>query len=201
MKPQELFKTISPVLLLLAFLNSCNYTSKSVQTVKMDREFHFEDYEISKGRLGKIKLGTTIQSNTSGIHQMDVKQVPGYTFGYDGGGMAYLYSFKGEPVFALLPAFETDSIIAIVAIHEKLKGPKGIHPKMSVKQLQKHYPGSAILFNLMMEWEEMIDAKNNFSFVFMTENADRIGNYTLPGKTASVPLRNLDCKSEWITID
>jgi hypothetical protein len=191
---------INYLLLVVFTIYSCNFTKTSKQTLNVKKEFHFEDYEIAKGRLGDIKPGETIQSNISGIYQMDVKQVPAYQFGFDGGGVAYLYSFKSEPVFALIPAYHTDSIIAVVAIHEKLKGPKSIHPKMTVTELKQLYPKTKIGYNLLMDWEELYDDKNDFSFVFMTKSPNLIGNYVIPDRTESVPANNLDCKSDWITI-
>ncbi len=186
--------------IVIATLVSCNSSKKSKQSVELKSEFSFEDYDIAKGRLGKIKLGTTIQSNTSVIHQMTVKQTPAYMFGFDGGGMAYLYSYKNEPVFALIPAYETDSIIAIAAIHEKLTNSKVIHPKMTVAEIKKIYTNTKIGLNLMMDWEEIEVERGDFTFVFMTESPTRIGIYSDLEESESVPMNYLKTKSDWITI-
>lgn len=166
-------------------------------TITQD-ELDFAAYTMEKGRLGEIKVGTKIASLQGTLNQFEVQQIEAYDFGFDGGGEAFLYSYQNEPVFALIPAYETDSIIAIIGLHQKLQTSSGIHVNMSVKEIMKVYPHCKVDLNFMTDWEEIYDRQNDFLFVFVTDEKNRIGKYTEIGKL-SKPL-NLHPTLSWITL-
>ncbi|MFD1603035.1 hypothetical protein ACFSJW_06955 [Flavobacterium artemisiae] len=93
---------------------------------------------------------------------------------------------------------DSDEILAIAVLSKKLKTANGLNPKSSVQEIQKKYPGIKVNLNLMMDWEDLHDKKNNFDFVFMTNEDNRIGEYTETQIPAS-PKRTT-AKADWITI-
>ena len=108
------------------------------------------------------------------------------------------YLFDKEQLFALVTALETDSIIAIIGLHKKLFFNSGIHVGMSVKEIVSLYHKCVVEQNLMMYWEEIYDDKNNFTFVFKTDDTNRIGNY-IEFDVQTKPI-NLSPLVNWITI-
>ena len=176
-----MFRKIASLTFII-LLFACSEKSKIPQEVesetKQKKSFRFEDFSVSKGRLGNIQLGMKISSLKNQLSFFDSKKVDAIYFGFDGGGKANIYLFDKEPLFALVTALETDSIIAIIGLHKKLFFNSGIHVGMSVKETVSLYPKCIVEQNLMMNWEEIYDEKNNFIFVFKTDVTNRIGNYT-----------------------
>lgn len=165
---------------------------------KLNAELNFNDYKVSKGQIGEIKLGLKISSLMNTLSNFTSKQLEAHDFGFDGGGNAFLYSYKNEPVFALVPAYETDSIIAIIGLHKNLLFKSGVQVGMSVKEILKFYPNCEVDLNLMTDWEEIYDDKNDFILVFKTDEENRIGKY-IEIDESSKPV-NLKPKMTWITI-
>jgi hypothetical protein len=160
--------------------------------------FSFLDYPISRGRVGNIKVGTQITSYYRQLKSLKKSETTSYQFGFDGGGIASVYSFKNEPVFALIPALETDSIIAIIVMNENFQSISRVRVGMKAQEVSSLYPLAKIQVNEMMNWEEMYDKENNFSLIFKTKNEYRVGVYTDIEKATS-PV-NLTPKLDWITV-
>lgn len=160
--------------------------------------FSFLDYPISKGRVGNIKLGTAISSYDQQLNSLKKRETEAYQFGYDGGGVAQVYFYKDEAVFVLIPALETDSIIAIIVMNENFQTISRVRAGMKAQEVSSLYPRAKIQLNELMDWEEMYDLENDFTLVFKTTNNDRIGVYAEDEQETS-PV-NLAPKLEWITI-
>jgi hypothetical protein len=173
-----------------------------VQEVKAEtkrtNEFDFGKFQISKGQIGDIKVGMNINDAEKLLNQFTKKEAEAYDFGFDGGGKAYLYSLRNELVLGLIPKMDSEEILAIVAISKNLKTTNRLSPKSTITEIQKKYPALKINQNLMMDWEFTEDQKNNWDFVFMTNENNQIGEYN-DLETSSKPKRT-DIKSDWITI-
>jgi hypothetical protein len=171
---------------------------KTIALSEKASEFDFEKFRIEKAKVGPIKIGMTIYEAENFLKNLNKSEAEAYDFGFDGGGKAYLYSFEGEFILALIPKMDSDEILAIAVLSKKLKTVNGLNPKSSVQEIQKKYPGIQVNLNLMMNWEDLHDEKNNFDFVFMTNEDNRIGEYTETETTVS-PKRTTS-KADWITI-
>lgn len=176
--------------------------NKRVQEVKSEvkksNNFDFEKLEISKGQVGEIKVGMNLNDAEKFLKQLTKKEVEAYDFGFDGGGKAYLYSLGNEFVIGLVPQIDSEKIIAIIALSKNLKTINGLNPKSAVAEIQVKYPNIKIKQNLMMEWESIKDDKNNWEFVFMTNENNQIGEYN--DVEAPVKPKRTEIKSDWITI-
>ncbi|KAF2516581.1 hypothetical protein [Flavobacterium foetidum] len=203
------------LLILFLFVISCgkktetqtenaNTEAKEVTIQKVAPEtretpnFDFENFKIEKGKVGDITIGMTMNEAESFLKNLSKTEAEAYDFGFDGGGKAYLYSFKDELVLALIPKRDSDEILAIAALNEKLRTTNGLHPKSSIQEIKKLYPKTQINQNLMMGWEVIYDEKNDWEFVFMTTEENRIGAYN-DFETPAEP-KIMNAKSDWITI-
>jgi hypothetical protein len=160
--------------------------------------FNFNAFGIHKESLGPITIGMTMANAEKEVSQLTKKECEAYDLGYDGGGKAYIYSWKNQPVLAFVPKRDSEEIIAIIALHKNLKTRNGLHPNSTVKEIQQKYPDITINQNLMMEWEYMFDEENNWDFVFMTNENNTIGIY----KELEVPTKPVKTETamNWITI-
>jgi len=176
--------------------------NKRVQEVKSEvkksNNFDFEKLEISKGQVGEIKVGMNLNDAEKFLKQLTKKEVEAYDFGFDGGGKAYLYSLGNEFIIGLVPQIDSEKIIAIIALSKNLKTINGLNPKSAVAEIQAKYPNIKIKQNLMMEWESIKDDKNNWEFVFMTNENNQIGEYN--DVEAPVKPKRTEIKADWITI-
>jgi len=181
---------------------SCSPSEKKVKENKSDLKkttFKYADFTISKGQLGKIKIGMKVAEAEKQFSGLEKKESEAINFGWDGGGSAYLYYNENDLIFGLIPKMNSDTILAIIAVSEKLKTSNNLNPKLSMRELQKAYPDKMIYFNLMNQWEYINDETNNWTFVFLTNEKNRIGKY-LEVESVSKPL-NLDEKVDWICIE
>lgn len=196
------------ILILLQF--SCkDKTEKQIETstnkvqevkaqTKPTTKFDFGKFQISKGQIGDIKVGMNINDAEKLLKQFTKKEAEAYDFGFDGGGKAYLYSLENEYILGLIPKMDSDEILAIVAISENLKTTNGLSPKSTIAAIQAKYPTLEIKQNLMMDWEFIQDQKNNWDFVFMTDETNQIGEHN--DKEAPSNPKRTDIKSDWISI-
>lgn len=200
---------LSLIILIILQFSCKDKTEKQLETwnnrvqevkaeTKRTNEFDFGKFQISKGQVGAIKVGMNINDAEKLLNHLTKKEAEAYDFGFDGGGKAYLYSLGNEIVLGLIPKMDSEEILAIVAISENLKTTNGLNPKSTVAQIQKTYPTLKINQNLMMDWEFIEDQKDNWYFVFMTDETNQIGEYN-DLETSSTPKRT-DIKSDWITI-
>jgi hypothetical protein len=160
--------------------------------------FNFEEFEISKGKIGDIKVGMNINDAEKKLNLLTKKEAEAYDFGFDGGGKAYIYSLKNEPVLAIVPKRDSEEILVIIALNKNLKTSNGLNPKSKVEEIQQKYPNIEINQDLMMDWEEMYDEKNDWIFIFKTDENNRIGEY----KEIEMPTepKRKETKMDWITI-
>lgn len=160
--------------------------------------FDYKSLKIQKGQLGKIKVGMTISEAENYLKDLSRKECDAYSFGFDGGGLAYLYSFHDEPILALVPERETDTILVIVATSPKLFTTNGLNPNSRISELLKVYPNMNTYRDLMMSWEFSEDSINDWDFVFMTGTDKEVSKYK-ELESPGIPVR-LDEKTSWITI-
>ncbi|MHC0440974.1 hypothetical protein [Flavobacterium sp. 3-210] len=203
-------KLKSLLILLILFQFSCkDKREKQVETwnkrvqeitiqTKKSNVFDFQKFIISKGKIGEIKIGMRISDAEKFINQLTKTKAEAYDFGFDGGGFAYIYSLKNEPVIALIPKRDSDEILAITALSKNLKMNNGLHPESTVAEIQQKYPDIKINQDIMMDWEFMQDPKNNLQFIFMTNENNQIGEYS-ELEIPSEPKR-IDIKTDWIEI-
>lgn len=168
------------------------------EPLKNSKIFAFEDFVIDKGRLGPITIGITIDQAEKHLAGLVKQEVSPLDFGVDGGGEAYMYSREEEPVLALIPAMDTDTILFIAAIHKKLKTSNGLNANATVQDILKTYPGMKVRVNQITLWEYMWDKDKEWSFDFMTDEQNQIGKYA-DIEDSSEPLRK-DIKADWILI-
>ncbi len=200
------------ILILVFFLFSCkkhcsetnletsDKTTSEVKTInnKKVNNFNFDSFKIDKGSIGSIKVGMTISNAEKNIMGLDKKECEAFDFGFDGGGEAYIYYMKNEPILALVPKRDSDEILVLIAISNKLKTNNGLNPNSTVEEIKIKNPAIKINQDLMMSWEFMRDETNNWDFVFMTEENNRIGEYK-ENEMSTEPKRT-ETKTNWITI-
>ena len=175
-----------------------NQIQKSELKENTNNKFNFDSFLISKGQIGQIKIGMNIIDAQKLLSQMNKKEVEAYDFGFDGGGKAYIYSLENEPILSLIPKRDSQEILAIIAINQKLKTNNGLNPKSSIIEILKKYPEMDINQDLMMGWEFMHQESNNWDFVFMTEENKRIGEYNEIESPTKPKI--ITTKMDWITI-
>jgi|GEM_PF-2284318 len=86
-------------------------------------------------------------------------------FGFDGGGKARLYSYKNEPVFAILKK-ENQKIKAIIAIHPDIKTNKSISVQSSLKKIKATYPDGKLIDDQMNKWSIYEIQAKKWQFTF-----------------------------------
>jgi hypothetical protein len=177
------------LLFLITFLISCkNDTEKQIETLnnqvpkvetqkKKTKTFEFEKFKISKGKIGNIKIGMNIIEAEKELNELTKKEAEAYDFGYGGGGKAFIYSIQNEPILALIPHRDTAEILALIAISHKLKTDNGLNPNSNIIDILKRYPKMEVSQDLMTEHEYMYDENKKWSFIFLTDESNRIGEY------------------------
>lgn len=160
--------------------------------------YDFSKFEISKGKLGSVKLGMSMSQADALLTDFTKEEADAYDYGFDGGGTSYVYSYNGKKVLALIADRNKGMLICIVAIDKNLTTSKGLHPGMTAQDLFPLYPNVKVHFNAMMQWENITDDVNGYTIVFTTGDKNRVGVYK-NAETPSLPKR-LDIKSNWITI-
>lgn len=198
------------LLVLVALQVACkNDTERQITSVELEslkvlsqkektRTFNFSNFKITKGKIGKIKVGMDIIDAEKLLNDLTKKTTQAHDFGFDGGGIAYIYSLRNEPILALIPKRDSQEILVIIALSKNLKTNNGLNPKSTVTEIQEKYPNIEINQNLMMSWEFMSDETNNWDFVFMTDENNSIGTYT-EIEVPTQPVR-IETKMDWITI-
>lgn len=94
-------------------------------------------WQIDKGNLGPIRVGSHIKDLGGVLSGLDRTAVDVDVYKYGGGGKAYEYRKNGILLFALMPAMETDSIIAVMAVHPAFVTKKACMPVAQPKKYQK----------------------------------------------------------------
>ncbi|WP_207435643.1 hypothetical protein [Sabulibacter ruber] len=173
-------------------------TEKVVPESPKKSAFDFKRFEIGKGRIGAIKVGQNISDFESELTSLTKEVIESYDVGFDGGGEVYLYQYNKEPILAIVPFYDTDSIIALVGFHKELKTSSGIHPKMTANELSKKYPQALYYLDLMNGGELLEDTEKGWIFVFNTNEKNQIGVYKEIEDGSKV--RNGNVQMDWITI-
>ncbi len=104
--------------LLIGFLlfgcNSTTTTENNETTTYLTSErqsessVDFDDFKISKGKLGNIKIGMTITEAEQQFTVLTKKVDEATSFGFGGGSPAYLYYSGDDLIFGLIPKLGTD---------------------------------------------------------------------------------------------
>jgi len=167
----------------------------------IETAFNYEDFPILKGALGSIRIGMAITEAEKQFKGLTKKTDEAVWFGFGGGSPAYLYYLDEELVFGLIPRLNTDSLLIIIAVSEKLKATNGLNPGSTVSEMVHTYPGLTFERDLMNGWEVFEDRSNRWDFVFCTDNTNQIGEYAekINEQSPSKPVR-LGAKSDWIAI-
>ncbi|MEZ0007247.1 hypothetical protein ABH942_002626 [Flavobacterium sp. 28YEA47A] len=177
-----------------------NQSIETIETsiVRPEKIFRFENFPIEKGQLGPIKVGSSLEEAEEQLTELTRKRCDPFDFGYDGGGDAFIYYWKDQPILALIPERDSNTLLAIAAIHKKLKTNKGLHPEATIKDILELDDNLPLYQNHMMSWESMFNEKMNWEFIFMKDAEHQVGTYenmNSPGKVA-----DYNAKIDWITI-
>ena len=164
----------------------------------------YEDYKISKGRLGEIRTGQTIDNAEKHLQKFRSELDEAWLFGYGGGGNIHFYYDNENPILGLIPKRETDTIKAIIVISEKFINDKGLSTSLTFEGLKKLYPETEINLNEKYGWEWSVYKDEYFHVVFDTEEDNRIGQYTFDKygiATKKKELNNITKPIDWIAIE
>ncbi len=159
---------------------------------------YFDQFKISKGQLGNIKVGMRIREAEQQFSGLIKKEDYETDLGVGGGGVQYLYYSDNELMFALIPELDTDKIIFIIAAHKKMQTTNGLNPKSTVSELIQKYPNMKVAQDNVGGGEYYRDERNGWEFVFRTNENTLIGEYP-EFDSFSKPIR-LTAKSDWILI-
>lgn len=196
-------------LILLTIIWSCNQPAEKKEKVEQTKSelttnkkskvltFDYQEFEIKNGQLGKIKVGMTISEAEQKFEGLRKEVGQATNFGYGGGSPAYLYYDNDNLVFGLIPTLNTDTVLFIISASPNLTTTNGLNPNSTVKLISEKYPKVKVNQDLMNGWEYISDTVNNWDFVFMTDETT-VGDY--PELEVPSDLKNLDIKSDWITI-
>lgn len=198
---------IALYLLSISLLVSCSNTNKEIKQEEFiepnkeidSKTFDYDKFLINKGSLGPIKIGMTISEAEQSLKALQKVESEAFHFGFDGGGIAYLYYDNKDVVLGLIPHLNNDTIISIIAASNRLKTKNDIRPNSSIKELSVKYQKIELTQNLLNSWEEITDASNNWVFVFMSDENNKIGEYKDLFSPAT-QIKNMNAKSDWITI-
>lgn len=177
---------------------SSQKTSKSITEVERSAPiFNYEDFLIKKGQLGEIKIGMTISEAEQKFEGLRKEEGHATSFGYGGGGPAYLYYDQENVVFGLIPTLSSDTILFIISASPKLGTINGLNPNSTAGAILEKYPNIKVNQDLLNGWEYISDTINNWEFVFWTDEIT-IGDY--PKLEVPSNIKNVDIKAGWITI-
>lgn len=171
---------------------------KVIKKTDSSSTFNFEEFQIFKGKLGRIHIGMTVSDAELQVNNLTRKVDEAGNFGYGGGGLAYLYYSGDDLLFGLIPKYMTDTVLSIVVIHNKLRTSNGLSPASTVKELINEYPDFLIAKDLMNDYEIFTDEANGWSFIFMTDEDTEIGEY--PDVELPTKPKRVETKADWITI-
>ena len=192
-----------PIIILL-FLG-CNYIDKSkenkVDLTSKNIDYNAQDFIISKGSLGEIKIGQTISNAEKLFNGLTKKVEDAGNFGICGGGKIYTYQKDTNLIFALLPYYGTDTILNIIAIDKYLKTKNGLNANSTVKEIFKIYPKMKVGVSMATDEESFYDDENSWQFTFLTTEGNRVGSYIGNGEEENVTPSNLKIKCDYIIID
>lgn len=185
---------MKPFFLLLLFA----ITSSCIRQNENSEAFAYGQFPIMKSALGPIKVGSRISNNDKYLNGLDTSGVDAFEYHYDGGGNAINYSHKGKLLFALMPARDSDSIIAIMVFDPDFKTANGLGTHSNVKDIVTLNPNSTIKMDLMGGGEVITDENNNHSFIFETPENKLIATY--PDIDAPGRIYRANVMPDWITI-
>lgn len=183
------------VLIAAVTLSSCG---KKETVAKQDIQLNFEHWDIGEGALGPIKLGTHISDYKTDFTGLDSTGVDCYEYKYDGGGPAYEYRYRGRLLFTLMPAMDSDSIIAIMAIDKGFKMKNGIHPGSTIAQLKEKNGKINIRMDYLTGGEYIPDSINGTNYIFDTADDSLVAAYPDIDKPGII--KRTDVKCNWIEI-
>jgi len=195
---QNLFSSFYFFTSLLIF-SACN--SNNTENKVESTPFDFSQYVIEKNGVGPITLGKKISDVQPFLSDFKKELVPAWDFGFDGGdsASAVLYSLGEDPFIALIPARGTDSIIAIIALHSKLKTRSGIAVGTEVRKILELFPDAKCTMNFQTEDEFIAMPHSYVSFVFSSQN-ERLVEYPDTLLDGTFTPTNQSATVDWIEI-
>lgn len=195
-------RNISILILLFLGCNSSdtNKSEKSEGTPQL-AEFNPQNYIISKGSLGDIKVGQTISEAEKLFKGLTKKVEDAESFGICGGGKINIYYKDTILVFALLPYDGTDTILNIIAVEKNLKTTNGLNANSTVEEIYKKYPEMKVGVSMTTDEESFYDKENGWQYTFLTTEENRVGKYVGNGEEENVKPYNLKIKCDYIIID
>lgn len=158
----------------------------------------FQDWYIQKKSIGPVQIGMTIRQVDSLLYNFQKQTAVALDFGFGGGSPAYVYSMDSVPVIAIVQALNSKRVFALIAISDLLKTKNGLYPQMTVEQLLDVYPQMKFYQDYMNGWEYADDEFNQWSFIFITDDANQIGIYKQPDQPSSA--KRTTAKNAWITV-
>lgn len=154
-------------------------------------------WQIDKGNLGPIRVGSHIKDLGGVLSGLDSAAVDVDVYKYGGGGKAYEYRKNGALLFALMPSMETDSIIAIMAVHPAFVTKNGLHAGSTAEEILKR-KNLPVYLDLMSGGEEIRDTKNSVNFIFDTPEDSLMAEYSNIDSPGLIKRNQARCS--WITI-
>lgn len=158
----------------------------------------WQNWQIQKGALGPLKLGSRISDYKKFLNGLDSLPVDAYLYKYGGGGVAYEYSYNKNQLFVLMPAIDTDSIIAIMALHPDFKTRYGTYPGNTAAQIFNRHKKLPVILDLLSGGEAMIDKVNRMNYIFDTPDDTPIAEYPNIDNPGVLKRSNVRCN--WIVI-
>nr|WP_322624098.1 hypothetical protein [uncultured Flavobacterium sp.] len=196
-------KHFSIVILIFIVLISCTNKEnpKATSPLKVSTgksKLSWQNWQIEKGALGPLKIGSNISEYRNDLKGFDSVAVDAFLYKYDGGGVAYEYSYNKKPLFVLMPAIDTDSIIAVMTLHSDFKTIYGTSSGNSVARIVKQYKKLPVILDLLSGGEVMTDTVNRIKYVFDTPDDAHIAEYPDIDNPGLLKRSNTTC--DWITI-
>lgn len=160
------------------FLKS-NNIKYSQTKLTQHNEFDYSQFRIRKGQLGEIKIGMTLNEVWDLLIDLELtyKEEEAHWFGIGGGGSIYIFYYKAEPLFGLVPAYDTNTIKYIVTLHEKIKTLHGLGAKSTIEEILAIYPELELNISEVDDSEYFVDLNTNWLFSFNTIEEKKIGEY------------------------
>jgi hypothetical protein len=163
----------------------------------------YDTFEISKGALGKIKIGQSISDAELYLKEFKMKKDSAWLFGYGGGGPIHLFYDTEKPILGLIPKRDTDTIHAIIVISEKFTNNKELSTALTFDELKQIFPSTEIKLNEKHNWEQCLIEEYNMLIVFATNDDTRIAEYDFDENYIQKinKLKNVSQKIDWIVIE
>ena len=125
-----------------------------------------KNINVEAKKLDKLTIGKTLgELDLKKWQKFDKTQVDASFFGFDGGGRVSLYSFKNQPIAAILKR-ESQKINTIIAIHPDIKTKENISVRSSLNKIKATYPDGKLKDDQMNKWSIYEIPAKSWQFIF-----------------------------------